>query len=130
MAHGGSTSIHPGDQRPAMPGTYAPDHTSHDHPGERTYIRVAIILACITVVEVVIYYVPWMRDHSLLVPSLLALSAVKFATVVGYFMHLKFDDRRLLWIFASGLAVAFSIIMALKALFYWHALAYAQKLFT
>ena len=97
------------------------------HPGERKYIEIAAILAAITIVEVVIYYIDWVHDKGLLVPVLLTLSAVKFATVVGYFMHLKFDDRRLTWIFASGLVVAFSIIMALYALFHGHVIDYAGR---
>jgi cytochrome c oxidase subunit IV len=98
------------------------------HPGERTYVEVAVILAAITVVEVAIYYIQWVHDVGLLVPLLLALSAIKFATVVGYFMHLKFDDRRLTWMFLTGLVVAFSIIMALWALFHWHVIKYATDL--
>jgi cytochrome c oxidase subunit 4 len=97
------------------------------HPGERTYVTVAVILAVITVVEVAVWYTS--IAHDLLVAILLALSAIKFATVVGYFMHLKFDDRRLTYIFSSGLIVAFSIIMALYALFHYHVIGYATKLF-
>jgi cytochrome c oxidase subunit 4 len=108
----------------------APAAGEHEagHPGERTYVEVAAILAAITVVEVAVYYIQWVHDKGLLVPLLLALSAIKFATVVGYFMHLKFDDRRLTYIFASGLIVAFSIIMALYALFHWHPIDYARSL--
>src|SRR5215212_6016312 len=119
MAHGaGSLSGHGA-------GHAAGEHES-GHPSELVYIKVAAILATITIVEVAIYYIQWMHDKGLLVPVLLALSAVKFATVVGYFMHLKFDDRRLTWIFSAGLVVAFSIIMALYALFHWHAIGYAK----
>jgi cytochrome c oxidase subunit 4 len=97
------------------------------HPGESTYIKVAVVLAVITIVEVAVYYAGLGR--TLLVTILLCLSAIKFVTVVGFFMHLKFDDRRLTWIFGFGLLVAFSIIMAIYALFHWHAIAYATKLF-
>ena len=75
----------------------APHLDEHDddahagHPGELTYIKVAAILALITVSEVVIYYVQWMHDSGALVPTLLVLSAIKFATVIAYFMHLKFE---------------------------------------
>src|SRR4051812_40427314 len=99
-------------------------HHEHEHPGELTYIKVAITLAIITMVEVAIWYIDWMQDKGLLVPSLLILSAVKFVAVVGYFMHLKFDDRRFTYMFGAGLAVAASIILALKALFHWHGIDY------
>jgi cytochrome c oxidase subunit IV len=103
---------------------HAPGEHEAGHPGELTYIKIAAILAVITIVEVAIYYFDLGR--TLLVTLLLGFSAIKFATVVGYFMHLKFDDRRLTWIFLSGLVVGFSIIMALWALFRWHAIDYAQ----
>jgi len=116
LAHGSSAPL---------PGT-ASDHGEHEHPGERTYIKVAVILAAITVVEVAIYYFD--LPHSLLVTLLLVLSAVKFAIVVGYFMHLKFDDRRLLLIFAGGLLLGGVILLALDALQHYNSIEYAQDL--
>ncbi|MFL5759850.1 MAG: cytochrome C oxidase subunit IV family protein [Thermomicrobiales bacterium] len=100
----------------------------HAHPGELTYIKVAVILAIITMVEVAIWYIDWMQEHHFLVPSLLILSGIKFTAVVGYFMHLKFDDRRFTYLFGSGLAVAASIILAIMALFHWHGIEYVTKL--
>lgn len=88
----------------------------HAHPGERTYIRVAVFLAIITVIEVVLFYIEDTMPHWLLVTLLLGFSAVKFTVVVGWFMHLKFDDRRLLWIFVGGLIVGGSILIALDVL--------------
>jgi cytochrome c oxidase subunit 4 len=123
MAHGAeSLSGHGGGHVGAAAGEH-----ELGHPGERTYIIVAAVLAAITIVEVAVYYAG--LNRTLLVFILLTLSAIKFATVVGFFMHLKFDDRRLTYIFSSGLIVAFSIIMALYALFHYHVIDYAQKLF-
>jgi uncharacterized membrane protein len=107
----------------------APGEHELGHPGERTYIEVAVTLAIITMIEVAIYYIQWLHEHDVLVPALLLLSAIKFSAVVGFFMHLKFDDKRFLWIFVSGLVVAFSIIMAVYALFHWHVIDYGTKLF-
>jgi cytochrome c oxidase subunit IV len=123
MAHGTGTIEGHG----AGPAGAAPGAHETAHPGERTYIEVAIVLAVITMIEVAVWYTSLAKP--LLVSILLLLSAIKFGTVVGYFMHLKFDDRRFLWIFSGGLVVAFSIVMALYALFHWHAIAYAIKLF-
>lgn len=109
MAHAG-----PGTK----PGTDHDVDAHGDHPGERTYINVAIILAIVTLVEVVIYYIE--AFESFLVPALIVLSAAKFVTVVGYFMHLKFDDSRLRWIFAGGLAVAVAVFVGLFALQNFH----------
>lgn len=106
-------------------------HGEHgsEHPGERKYIEIAAILAGITVIEVAIYYIQWVHDKGILVPLLMALSAVKFTMVVGFFMHLKFDDRRLTYMFVTGLVFAFSILMALYALFHWNQIEYAANLF-
>ena len=90
----------------------------HDHPSEGTYIRIAIILSVITLVEVVIYYIEALDN--ILVPALIILSAIKFLTVIGYFMHLKFDDRRLAGIFAGGLVVALAVFLGLYVIQEFH----------
>ncbi len=91
----------------------------HGHPGPKEYVVVAIILAVITSIEVAIYYIP---EHfppfgPLLAPSLLVLSALKFTAVVGWFMHLKFDNRLFTALFVGGLALAATLLIALLALF-------------
>jgi cytochrome c oxidase subunit 4 len=87
----------------------------HAHPGAKTYTIVGAILAVITVAEVNFYSQEAIR--ALLVPILLVLSAAKFAIVVGFYMHLKFDHRLFLGVFGFGLVVAGSIITALMFLF-------------
>ncbi len=89
-------------------------HTE-DHPTPRTYVQVAIILTVITIVEVAIVIVD--VPSLFLVSSLLALSAVKFAFVVGWFMHLKFDARLYQALFLGGLFLAIAVLLALVALF-------------
>jgi cytochrome c oxidase subunit 4 len=91
------------------PGTDNLVDGGHSHPTEMVYIRIAIILSIITAVEVLIYYIESLEG--ILVPALILLSAVKFVIVIGYFMHLKFDDRRLAWIFISGLGMALAIFL-------------------
>ncbi|MBA2753072.1 MAG: cytochrome C oxidase subunit IV family protein [Chloroflexia bacterium] len=112
VSHGDDGYSHgPGTQ----PGT---DHLVDDHeghPGERTYIQVALILALVTAVEVAIYYLDFLSG--ILVPALVALSIGKFVAVVGYFMHLKFDDKKLTAIFVTGLAIAASVVIALFLMF-------------
>ncbi|MEJ7761468.1 MAG: cytochrome C oxidase subunit IV family protein [Thermomicrobiales bacterium] len=98
-----------------QPGT---DHLvdGHEgHPDERTYIKVALILALVTAVEVAIYYIDVLSG--ILIPALVALSVGKFVAVVGYFMHLKFDDKKLTAIFVTGLAIAASVVIALFLMF-------------
>jgi cytochrome c oxidase subunit 4 len=108
----------------SLPGAHdahdAPDaHDAHaGHPNEWAYIKIALILAVITGVEVLIYYIDAVGDF--LVPALFILSAVKFVTVVAYFMHLKFDDRRLAWIFTGGFFLAVATFVGLGVLHYFH----------
>ena len=85
------------------------DATAHEHPSEFTYIKIAIILAIITVVEVAIYYIEGLRG--ILVPTLITLSAIKFLFVVAYFMHLKFDDKKLTWTFVFSLITAIAVFI-------------------
>ncbi len=96
---------------------HAADH-SHSHPGERVYIKIAAILATITALEVAIYYWETVRDF--LVPMLIVLSTIKFVMVVGYFMHLKFDDKRLAWIFAGGMGLALAIYIGTWSVLHYH----------
>ena len=104
---------------PHSPGdSAAVTRDSHDHPGEMVYIKIAAILAVVTAIEVVIYYIEALED--ILVPALILLSAGKFIAVVGYFMHLKFDDRRFTWVFVAGLVIAFSVFLGTAAMFIYH----------
>ena len=99
----------------------------HAHPGEITYVKVAAILAMITVIEVAIYYIQWFHDSGVLVPALLVFSAIKFATVVSYFMHLKFDPRLLSWTFIFGVSFGAALILSFIALFHYHPITYATN---
>jgi cytochrome c oxidase subunit 4 len=106
----------------ADPHAAHPEGIAHEeHPTAAVYVRVAIILAIITAVEVIIYYVPALRW--VLVPALIVLSLAKFLMVVGYFMHLKFDNRLYRFMFAAGLIVTLAVYLALLAMFltsqYW-----------
>ena len=96
-----------GHEEPAQEG-------AHAHPTNQVYVRIAIVLAVITLVEVVIWYVPTVR--SVLVPALLVLSVAKFLMVVGFFMHLRFDSRLYRFMFGAGLVVTLGVYLALLAM--------------
>jgi cytochrome c oxidase subunit IV len=87
----------------------------HGHPGAREYVTVAVVLAIITSIEVAVYYIEAVRP--VLAPMLLVLSAIKFAAVVLFFMHLKFDNRLFSSLFVGGLILAGALMIALLALF-------------
>lgn len=82
----------------------------HAHPSQGTYIKIAIFLAIITGVEVLIYYIEALEG--ILVPTLIILSAIKFITVVAYFMHLKFDNRMLGITFTASMLVSIAVFVA------------------
>jgi cytochrome c oxidase subunit IV len=89
--------------------------TEHHHPGAKEYLAIAVVLTVITAIEVAIFYIPKM--HSILVPSLLVLSALKFALVAMFYMHLKFDHRLFSWLFVVPMVLAAAVILALMKLF-------------
>ena len=84
--------------------TDEPGAPHHKHPTEGKYIQIALLLAAITAIEVLVYYVESIEDY--LVPILITLSVIKFAIVVGYFMHLRFDSRLFRRLFVLGLLLA------------------------
>ena len=53
----------------------------------------------------------------MLVPILLVLSTIKFAMVVMWFMHLKFDNKLFSVLFIGGLVLAGLVLLALLLLF-------------
>ena len=103
------------------------EHTSHvdhaamgmvkEHPTWSTYWKVAVILTLITVVEVWIYYVPAIRDSRAFVPMLLTMSAVKFVTVVMFYMHLRYDHKLFRVLFTGPLIIAVTTLIGLMFLF-------------
>ena len=90
----------------------------HEHPGERTYIQVAIILAIITIVEVAIYYIEALGD--LLIPFLLAFAVVKFVLVALWFMHLRFDSSIFRRFFVTGIVLALAVFGVVLWYFFTH----------
>ena len=87
------------------------------HPGWSTYWKVAVILTLITMIEVWIYYIPSFSASRAFVPSLLIMSAVKFAIVVAFYMHLKYDHKLFRALFTGPLFIAATTLIALLFLF-------------
>ena len=91
--------------------TEVEEHASHaGHPSAREYVRIFFILGAITAVEVAIYYVREEMGRWFL-PVLFVLMGSKFAIVVLWYMHLKFDDRRYARFFVMGLAGASTLYL-------------------
>lgn len=94
-------------------------HETH-HPTFTQYVVVATLLFAITIVE---FLLIWGRVGisddlgASKIPLLITLSAIKFAIVIMFYMHLKFESRLFSLVFLSGLTLAFSVGIALLSIF-------------
>jgi cytochrome c oxidase subunit 4 len=77
------------------------------HPSPKEYIRIAIVLGIVTAAEVGVYYLELARG--LLIPLLFGFAAIKFALVVLWYMHLRFDSKTYARFFMLGLAGAVTL---------------------
>ncbi len=89
----------------------------HEHPTWKQYKWVALVLTIITIVEVWAYYIPSFVASAAFKPSLLIMSAVKFAIVVMFYMPLKYDHKLFRALFVGPLIIAASTLLALLFLF-------------
>jgi cytochrome c oxidase subunit IV len=83
----------------------AAGHEDAGHPTEAAYWKIFFILFAVTGLEVLLYYasIPGVNLNN---TALGVLAFGKFAIVVGYFMHLRFDSRVLRRLFVMGLILA------------------------
>jgi cytochrome c oxidase subunit IV len=79
------------------------------HPSAKEYIRIGMILAALTSLEVWTSYSG--LPHGLLITMLWIFSAIKFALVVLWFMHLRFDDPRYSRFFMMGIVGAATLYL-------------------
>jgi cytochrome c oxidase subunit 4 len=92
--------------------------TSHsEHPSPATYFKVAMALCLLTGLEVVVFFFEWLSYG--IIPVLAILSVAKFALVIMFYMHLKFDNKLFSTLFLTGLFLAIGVTFALMALFRW-----------
>ena len=99
-----------------------PHEAEHDvrHPTIKQYVVIAAILFAITIVEFILIWPTAGIDDDLglsKVPLLIFLSAIKFAIVIMFYMHLKFDHPLFWRVFIGGLVLAFMVGLALMGLF-------------
>ncbi len=90
---------------------------SHGSPlGPRQYIYITIGLGVVTALELVASYSD--IRTTVLVPTLIVLSALKFAVVVALFMHLRFESGLFTRMFVLGLVLGTGVLIALISLFW------------
>jgi cytochrome c oxidase subunit 4 len=87
------------------------------HPGASEYIQIGVILAVLTAFEVGLFL--FEVDSRLATPVLLVLTVVKFALVVFWFMHLRFDSPIFRRLFVVGLLLAFAVFGVVAATFHF-----------
>jgi cytochrome c oxidase subunit IV len=114
---------------------HAPAHEpAHDHPTPGTYAKIGLVLFVLTALEVGLYEFTF-GEHAgplgrqivpFFIPLLLLLSAVKFALVAMYYMHLKNDSKLFTGVFVFPLIIAAVVIVAMIALMAYH-WAFAQS---
>ena len=87
------------------------------HPSPKQYVQIAIMLGVLTAIEVALYYtediVGVFTD-----PLLMILAVGKFVIVVGWFMHLRFENKLVNRFFIGGMILAlflFAIVMLERA---------------
>jgi cytochrome c oxidase subunit 4 len=109
MDHSHDSALTPAEEHPAG--------TEHNGPGWSVYWKVAVILTLITAGEVWVYYIPAFVASRAFLPTLLAMSALKFAIVVLFYMHLRYDHKLFRSLFTGPLIIAMATLFALMFLF-------------
>ncbi len=92
--------------------TEHPAH-KHEHPTEGTYLTVFVILAVLTVLELGATYLGGLK-----VPLLLGLAAGKATLVVQFYMHLRYENRFLTYVFLGP--VITGVLAAVLLQFFMH----------
>jgi cytochrome c oxidase subunit 4 len=94
----------------------AVDHDAHagHHPTPAEYVRIALILAALTALEVSTYYFEFGRAG---IPLLIALMVIKFIMVASFFMHLRYDSKLFGRFLYTGLGFALVLYSATYLIF-------------
>ncbi len=108
-----------GTDSPSAAGSPSADPRSrphlHAHPTPGDYVRIALLLAVITALEVLTYFFEIVRWA--FIATLVLLSVAKFVLVVGWYMHLKFDSKMFKRVFAFGIVLSLSVFLLVLAIF-------------
>jgi cytochrome c oxidase subunit 4 len=93
---------------------HAAGHEAHEVHPDSFYIRIALILAFLTGLEVLLSY---LDVGPLFLPALFVLMTIKFVMVALFFMHLKFDSKWFNMAFWTGLGLAIAVFMVALSTF-------------
>ncbi len=95
----------------AATSTLGPDDAPPIRHSPRPYAYVFIMLAVVTVLEVYVAGLPFVKTDQILL--LLLMATAKASLVVLYYMHLRYERRALRWVALAPffLAVAFAGVL-------------------
>ena len=93
------------------------DMDAHPVHGTKTYWIIGGYLFVLTALEIGAYYIEEQLG-ALATPVILILSAAKFALVVMFYMHLKYDSKMFSGIFLFPMALATLVIGGLTILYH------------
>ena len=119
-----SSTLTAASEQAALEDTAARDHEAsqheaeHAHPSDWQYIKIALLLAVLTALEVFTYFesVHNLSDAVLYV-VLTVLMVLKFIYVVAWFMHLKFDSMIFRRVFQVGIVMALAVYLIMLTAF-------------
>jgi cytochrome c oxidase subunit 4 len=83
--------------------------TDHAHPTPRLYVKLALVLALVTAVEVGLFYLEARIGRAITRPTLILLSFFKFIAVIGWYMHLRYEKSTLRRFFTGGFILAIGL---------------------
>jgi cytochrome c oxidase subunit 4 len=86
-------------------------HTERHGASEGTYFAIFVLLAVLTLIELVATYLPIVK-----VPLLLGLACGKAWLVVQFYMHLRYDSRILTWTFIVPVIIGVIATLLLQPL--------------
>jgi caa(3)-type oxidase subunit IV len=77
------------------------------HPAPAQYVKFAVLLAVLTAIEVGMFYFNNAVNLGFAnAAALLILAFLKFVTVIGWYMHLRFEKTALSRFFGAGFTLA------------------------
>ena len=76
------------------------------HPTPRMYVKLALVLALFTAIEIALFYLEDTIGRGLARFTLIGLSFLKFIAVIGWYMHLRYEKSTLSKFFTGGFILA------------------------
>jgi cytochrome c oxidase subunit 4 len=88
-----------------------------EHSKHPNYVGVWFALAALTALELTVAFLPWSKRVIVLI--LVALAVWKALLVALYYMHLRFEPRRLLLLAIAPLPLAVILVTAVITEYRW-----------